>query len=69
MGQAPLKHYNVMVGAAAAGQVPALRSPVPQAAFANWCKRVLQTELLISPQKSTLTASGGVHGQLLLLFL
>ena len=31
-----------------------------QAAFANWCKRVLQTELLISPQKSTLTASGGM---------
>lgn len=30
----------------------------PQAAFANWCKRVLQTELLISPRKSTLTASG-----------
>lgn len=38
-----------------------LPSALPQAAFANWCKRVLQTELLISPQKSTLTASGGVH--------
>lgn len=62
------RQYNEAVkvgrgGLAGLGATPAARGVLKtnlllQAAFAAWSRKVLQTEMLMSPQKSTLTASG-----------